>query len=293
MKGWQAARFEELDSIPLFEGLVWHPVRKHFGIRAFGVNAYTTGDVGEQVVEEHDETGRRRRRPRGALRRRSRGRATFTIGGETQDAPAGTFVFIGDPSLRRKAIAEEDGTVVLAVGGGPGKAYEVSAWEWYFSAMPAFKAERWDEAIAIMEDGLAEKPGHPAILYNLACAESRGGRPLDALTHLQQAVRGDAKWAERAKTDPDFDPIRREPGFPELGSAVAGQAHAGCEAAGSAGTGSLSGRATRGRRRARRPASSASTSSWSPTASAKALCACAPPNGASSSSVARPASTSP
>jgi tetratricopeptide (TPR) repeat protein len=211
--GWQAARFDELDAIPLFEGLVWHPVRKRFGIEAFGVNAYTTGSAGEQVVEEHDESGG------GAGGHEElyvvlTGRATFTIGGETHDAPAGSFIFIGDPSLRRKAIAEEDGTVVLAVGGVPGKAYEVSAWEWYFSAMPAFKAERWDEAIAIMEDGLAEKPGHPSILYNLACAESRGGRPLEALTHLQQAVRGEAKWAERAKTDPDFDPIRREPGFP-------------------------------------------------------------------------------
>ncbi len=214
MKGWQAARFDELDSIPLFEGLVWHPVRKHFGIQAFGVNAYTTGGAGEQIVEEHDEVGGGGAGGHQELYVVLAGRATFTIDGESQDAAAGTFVFIGDPSLRRKAIAEEDGTVVLAVGAQAGKAYEVSAWEWYFAAMPAFKAERWDEAIAIMEDGLAEKPGHPAILYNLACAESRAGRPLDALTHLQQAVRGDSKWAERAKTDPDFDPIRREPGFP-------------------------------------------------------------------------------
>ncbi len=213
-KGWQAARFEELDSIPLFEGLVWHPVRKHFGIRAFGVNAYTTGKAGEQVVEEHDETGGGGAGGHEELYVVLTGRATFTLGGESQDAPAGTFIFIGDPSVRRKAIADEDGTVVLAVGAQAGKAYEVSAWEWYFSAMPALKAERWDEAIAIMEDGLAAKPGNAAILYNLACAESRAGRPVDALTHLQQAVRGDAKWAERAKTDPDFDSIRREPGFP-------------------------------------------------------------------------------
>jgi tetratricopeptide (TPR) repeat protein len=210
MKGWQAARFDELASVPLFEGLVWHPVRKHFGIEAFGVNAYTAERVGQQIIEEHDETGGGHEELYVVLA----GRATFTIGGETQDAPAGTLFFIGDPSLRRKAIAEEDGTVVLAVGGPAGEAYEVSAWEWYFSAMPAFKAGRWDEAIAIMEDGLAEKPGNPAILYNLACAESRAGKPLEALTHLQQAVRGEAKWAERAKTDPDFDPIRREPGFP-------------------------------------------------------------------------------
>ena len=213
MKGWQAARFEELDSIPLFEGLVWHPVRKHFGIRAFGVNAYTAGGVGEQIVEEHDESG-------GGAGGHEELYVVLTRAGDLHDRrrdarrAGGELHLHPDPSLRRKAVAEEDGTVVLAVGAEAGKAYEVSAWEWYFSAMPAFKAGRWDEAIAIMEEGLAEKPGHPALLYNLACAESRGGRPLEALTHLQQAVRGEAKWAERAKTDPDFDPIRREPGFP-------------------------------------------------------------------------------
>ena len=214
MKGWQAARFEELDSIPLFEGLVWHPVRKHFGIQAFGVNAYTTGGAGEQVVEEHDERGG------GAGGHEElyvvlTGRATFTLGGESQDAPAGTLHLhrrpVGAPQGDRRGGRDRRardrrpgreglrglgvGVVLLGDAGVQGR-------------------ERWDEAIAIMEDGLAAKPGHPAILYNLACAESRGGRPLDALTHLQQAVRGDAKWLERAKTDPDFDPIRREPGFP-------------------------------------------------------------------------------
>lgn len=214
MRGWESARFEELDSVPLFEGIVWHPVRKRFGIQAFGVNAYTAEKVGEQIVEEHDEAGAGGAGGHEELYIVLTGRATFTVDGESQDAPAGTFIYIGEPSLRRKAIAEENGTVVLAVGGRAGKAFEVSAWEWYFSAMPAFRAEKWDEAIAIMEDGLTEKPGNAAILYNLACAESRAGRPLDALTHLQQAIKGDSKWAERAKTDSDFDAIRREPGFP-------------------------------------------------------------------------------
>ena len=48
---------DELDSIPLFEGIVWHPVRRRLGIRAFGINAYTSERSGEHVVEEHDETG--------------------------------------------------------------------------------------------------------------------------------------------------------------------------------------------------------------------------------------------
>jgi tetratricopeptide (TPR) repeat protein len=211
--GWKAVRLEELDSIPLFEGLVWHPVRRRLGIRAFGMNAYTSERPGETVVEEHDETGG------GAGGHEEvylvlSGRATFTVGRETQDAPAGTFVFVSDPALKRRAVAEEEGTVVLAVGGEPGRAYEVSAWEYYFAAMPAFKAERWDEAIALMQEGLEEKPGNPALLYNLACAESRAGRAEEAVGHLQQAVASDGTYAGRARDDSDLDPIRTLPGFP-------------------------------------------------------------------------------
>ncbi len=211
--GWESIHFDELDAIPVAEGLVWHPVRRRLGIGAFGINAYTSEHAGGQIVEDHDELGS------GAGGHEElyvvvRGRATFTVAGETRDAPAGTLVYVSDPALRRSAIAEEKDTLVLAIGGEPGRAYEVSAWESYFAAMPSFRAERWDEAIALMEEGLRERPGHPSLLYNLACAESRAGRPLDALTHLQAAVRGDAKWFAAAQTDPDFDPIRREPGFP-------------------------------------------------------------------------------
>ncbi len=213
MSGWEAVHLDDLDAIPIAEGLVWHPVRRRLGIRAFGVNAYTSDAPGRHVVEEHDETGG------GAGGHEElyvvlRGQATFTVDGETFDAPAGTLVFIRDPSLRRVAIAEQEGTLVLAVGGEPDRAYEVSPWEAYFTAIPAFRAERWEEAIELIAEGLRERPGDPALLYNLACAESRAGRPLDALTHLGEAVRKDRKYAESARTDPDFDPIRREPGFP-------------------------------------------------------------------------------
>jgi hypothetical protein len=211
--GWQATRLAELDSVPLFDGIVWHPVRSKLGIRASGINAYTSEEVGGQVVEEHDETGG------GSAGHEElyvvvAGRATFTIGGETLDAPAGSLVFISDPKLRRKAIAEEAGTLVLAIGAEPGVAYEVSPWESYFGALPALREKRYDDAIAQIEAGLVERPGHPSILYNLACAESLAGRPLEAITHLQEAVRADGTYLERARTDPDFDTIRREQGFP-------------------------------------------------------------------------------
>jgi len=103
---------------------------------------------------------------------------------------------------------------VLAVGGEPGRAYEVSPWEFSFVALPLLEQGRYAEAIALLEGGLADNPGNASLLYDLACAESRAGRPLEALTHLGEALRLEPRYAERAREDPDFDPIRREPGFP-------------------------------------------------------------------------------
>jgi tetratricopeptide (TPR) repeat protein len=211
--GWEAVSFEELDAIPVAEGLVWHPVRRRLGIHAFGINAYSSEAVGRQVVEKHTEaaadgTGHEE------VYVVVRGRATFTIGGETVEAPAGTLVFIRDPLLERVAISEEEGTLVLAVGGEPGRAFEPSAWEWRFAALPAISAGRHAQAISLLEEGLREKPGDAGILYDLACAEALDGRPLAALTHLQEAVHANPGHAERARVDPDLESIRCEPGFP-------------------------------------------------------------------------------
>jgi hypothetical protein len=211
--GWEIVHVDELDAIPIAEGLVWRPVRRRFGIESFGVNAYTSEEVGGHVVEEHDESGS------GAGGHEElyvvvRGRATFTVDGRRVDARAGTLVYVRDPALRRGAISEEEGTVVLAVGGEPGAAYDVSPWETSFAALPLLKAGRWVEAIELLEEGLRAHPGNESILYNLACAESQAGRPLDALLHLGAALQTRPELAERARVDPDFNPIRREQGFP-------------------------------------------------------------------------------
>jgi tetratricopeptide (TPR) repeat protein len=143
-----------------------------------------------------------------------RGRARFTIGDDEHELGAGQLVFVRDPQLRRGAVALDDDTVVLAVGGKPGEAYRVSAWEAMFAAVPAAKEERWDEAIRLHEEALAEHPDYPPLLYNLACMEARGRRHVDALLHLRRAVELDPRWAERARGDSDFAAIRGEPGFP-------------------------------------------------------------------------------
>lgn len=131
-----AARVVALDDLPRVPDADpaqpdWLPVRAPLGLSAFGVNAWTARRAGEHCVERHDEgeddgtaAGRHEE-----LYVVLRGRARFVVDGEVHDAPAGTLVAVLDPAAVREAIAEEDGTVVLAVGARPGLAFAPSPWE--------------------------------------------------------------------------------------------------------------------------------------------------------------------
>jgi hypothetical protein len=205
------ARIHEVEPIPVVGGeLQWRPLRRTLGIEAFGVNAYTA-NAGELVVEEHDETGA------GAGHHQElyvvvTGRATFTVDGEEIDAPVGTCVFLNDPKERRGARAVEDGTTVLAIGGVRGEAFKVSPWEFAFAGVPAWEAERYDEAKALLLEGLEVHPGNESLLYNLACVEALLGEDDAALEHLAKAAEN-PRFREFAKTDSDFDSLRDDPRF--------------------------------------------------------------------------------
>lgn len=190
---------DELDRIPVMHGLEWRPIRRRFDVRAHGVNAYTAENPGDWVVEEHTE---------GNLRHQElyvvvRGHARFTLDDEDVDAPAGTFVFIEDPDVKRKAISEEPGTTVLALGASPDEPYKPSAWEWWFEAY----ARSPEEGAAILRDGLSEHPDHPALLYHLACMEGKLGNIGEARGHLDRAIELDPRWRERAESDEDLTAV--------------------------------------------------------------------------------------
>jgi hypothetical protein len=108
----------------------FHLVRRHFDIRAFGVNG-VTGDAGGELIEPHDERDDEANLTDGheELFAVMRGHAVFTVDGETIDAPAGTLVFVRDPAITRSAVATADGTAILAVGARVGAPFEISRWE--------------------------------------------------------------------------------------------------------------------------------------------------------------------
>jgi Cupin domain len=200
---------DDLDKIEMPEGFAWRPVRRRFGIRAFGTNVYTPGASG-QVVEGHTE---------GQLQHEEmylvlRGRVRFTIDGNDHELGPGQLVFVRDPSLKRGGVALTEDAAVLAVGGKPGQAHEISAWEYVFAAMPHIEAGDLNEAERVMREGLEEKPGDPAMLYNLACLEARAGRTDAALDHLVTAAEANERFRKAAQTDEDFASIRDDPRFP-------------------------------------------------------------------------------
>jgi hypothetical protein len=122
----RVTHIEDIEPVP-FGGVGYRLVRRALGVQAFGVNAFTA-DAGVDLIEDHDETGDNAGRHE-ELYVVLTGRARFTIDGLDHDAPAGTLVFIPDPASRRSAVALEDGTSALAVGGRAGEPYEVSPWE--------------------------------------------------------------------------------------------------------------------------------------------------------------------
>ena len=202
MSGYEIASLTGIESLKGPGTLRWTPLRKHFGITAFGINAYTATEVGQDVVEEHTEE----RLGHEELYLVVSGRATFVLDGEEVEVPAGSVVFLRDPKVKRYARAEEAGTTVLAVGGKPGS-HEISGWEYFFAAY-AIADEDLDGALAQLEAGLAEKPDHPPLHYHLACINARAGRLDEARRQLDRALELDPELQSYADEDEDLKPLR-------------------------------------------------------------------------------------
>jgi tetratricopeptide (TPR) repeat protein len=223
-KGFDVAHLDELEEVVALDGtLRWRPVRRHLDVGAFGVNAFAAPNAGDRVVEDHTERSKRHQEIYVVIR----GRATFEIDGDEVDAPVGTLVFLREPEARRGALAAEPGTLVLALGAPAGEAYTPSEWEHWFLGYARADAGDLEGAVAELEEGLRAHPGHPALLYHLACLEARSGRADAALEHLETAVQADARFRDHARDDPDLAGVRGDPRF----LAIAGEAEPGSQGA--------------------------------------------------------------
>lgn len=121
-----AYRTAILDEIAAEQWPYWAPIRHHFGISTFGINAWRGGEPGASVITEHDEA----ESGEPELYFVVSGAARFTIAGEQLEAPAGMLVWVPDAAATRTAVATEAGTLVLSISGAaPGQPFEPSGWD--------------------------------------------------------------------------------------------------------------------------------------------------------------------
>lgn len=210
-EGYEVAHVDDLEELPINnDEFVMRPVRRRFGISAFGTNAYTAR-AGQRVIEEHHE-----RDGHEELYVVLRGRATFTLGDDELDAAAGTLVFVR-PGTKRGAIASEDGTAILAVGAKPGVVFEPSKWEDIFVANSYAETGNLDRARELMRQVVANNPGEWQGFYNAACFEARYGDREQAFDYLERSAElAPEETANYAKEDTDFDSIRDDARFRSL-----------------------------------------------------------------------------
>lgn len=201
---------ESVDIVSIKGPNGWSPIRRELDVQPFGINAWTR-PAGETVVGEHDEAGSGQEEVYIVLA----GVARFTVDGEDLEAPAGTALCVR-PASKRTAVAVEDDTTVIVVGGKPGEAYTPGSFEVNIEVFQLFQRGEIEAAKQLVTEALARFEDHGVLTYNLACAESRLGETDPAVEHLRAALELRPGLVELARTDTDLDAIREDPRFAEL-----------------------------------------------------------------------------
>jgi len=199
MSGWQAVHIDDLEAIPFPNAeTTWRPLRQAIGAGIVGMNAYTADRAGQDVVEPHVEA-------EGGIGHQEvyvvlRGRATFTVDGTRFDAPAGTVVRV-DAEVHRHAVAADDGTAVLALGGFP--TFQPSSSEWIERARPHIRSDP-DRARAVVDELRAERPDSPGLPIAEALLAVGRGAAAGARAALERV---DPRYREQLHADPDLGPL--------------------------------------------------------------------------------------
>jgi len=190
-------------------------IRRDAEIGSFGVNAFFQASRDGIVIGEHDELGVASSHHE-ELYVVVSGAATFTIGGEEVEAPQGTAIFVPDVATRRGAVATEDSTLVLVVGGRPGEVFRPGPTEAMGAFFRLYRAEDYAGALAACKDALELHPGNGLILYNVACLENLLGNGEAALAALDEALTAWPDFKQTAAEDDDLASLRGDARFQTL-----------------------------------------------------------------------------
>jgi tetratricopeptide (TPR) repeat protein len=79
---------------------------------------------------------------------------------------------------------------------------------------------RLEDAIGVLEHAVRVEPGEAILHYNLACYWSLASNRRRALQHLANALEIDGNFRDLVVDERDFDPIRNDPLFQSLTSAL-------------------------------------------------------------------------
>jgi Cupin domain len=207
--GYQILSLDEVEPVS-YLGSNLIPVRYTLGLRAMGMSGWTADEGGQLVPPHAEDAGSEE------LYVVVRGRARFTVGGETTDAPAGTLVFV-PPEVERTAVAEEAGTIVIAIGGRIGEPFRGGNWDTFAVADGLRRAGRLDEGREVLRKAREERPDSWAMAYNSGCWEALAGNSDAAFEHLRRAKElNEDEVRPYLAEDSDLDPLRDDPRWKEL-----------------------------------------------------------------------------
>jgi hypothetical protein len=206
---YSVSRFDAIDEIE-GDGAPYRPLRQHFGIASFGVNSFTGHHAGDSIIDEHSEVDDHEE-----LYLVLHGRATFELNGERVDAPAGMLVF-AEPGVTRSAVAAEDETTIVVMGGKPGEPFEVLGFEAWAPFQPLYAAGDYAEAADQARGAIEAQPEALGAFFCLAGCEALAGRADDAARHLRHALERSDRLRILAGQNSDFDSIRERPEIAEL-----------------------------------------------------------------------------
>jgi mannose-6-phosphate isomerase-like protein (cupin superfamily) len=133
-RSWAVARVDEIpDDHPAGSWEIggfnarWFPIRRHLGIRAFGMSA-AGADAGQEIIPPHreadlpDDPSTPYVHGQEEVYYVARGAMRAVLDGEEVELREGEIVFV-QPQVHRAATALRDDTLVLCVGGTPGQPY--------------------------------------------------------------------------------------------------------------------------------------------------------------------------